>query len=293
MIAGTELTHISQEQYVGVSGVANTETFALLVDAAVEIGLLDDARHLGVGVYATGRSQQQYKSDSQYPKLYPIGSDIGEAAGNEDSGLTETMVQLSRPTQETARGWASLYRIALNRTIAFARGMQLNAFPVMPPESLPVWEVTTSHDYDIVLPLSIQIGTQVMLRHHPDAAARRLCSLAVETVVFHAPGEQGQPLDPTLVRPFIDAIYQRGGDKPGEHMRVAVSGGLSAETLPDAFGPLLGEFTDLSCDASRSLCTGIGRAACLNPDRIMDYLRAWRQLVPQSTLAQRQAEAGE
>lgn len=256
------------EQYVGVSGGADTEEQEHLFENARAVGVGEFDAFVMWGIQASDKTQIDERPTKHGEDWHPVGDDIENAGMVDKTGLTRPFIHIYGGEDDIDRQKETI-KAVLTRTDEFRDGIQLNRLDWQ----LPVYDGFMREVRELAgdnCAIVLQCHERVTDALGPAALTERLQHLAPDYVLFDASHGKGKVMNPEDVRAYIDAIYQEQLD-----VGVAVAGGLDGETLHDAVGPLFQEFPDLSCDAEGKLRAGEPGATELDMYKVVEYLKAW------------------
>lgn len=251
-------------EYIGVSGVVNQEQQAELEEMFAEFGLRK-WRQLQLGVKATHKPQWLEIENKYGREWYPVGWDILHSIQTEDTkaiGAVQIFMDTELVSDED-------YRVAfLNRVVGITALYWLTRVQF---DLLPDWcenfNLTSdlldkcdklyagrlpSQKSDPSLTRVLQCQASIMDEHSPQEIASALAAFGkkLDYVLFDASGGRGLRMEPDVLLPYIEAVY----DRPDlDHLDVAVGGGLNAEVVRAELPKILRHFPDVSWDAEGQL----------------------------------------
>lgn len=249
---------MKRPEYIGISGVVNTEQQEALTTLFKQSGLQERGRVLQLGVKATHKPQYLGIENKYGREWYPVGCEIDSALAYDDSDMVTGVAQVcfdDERVNDTHYRRDFLWRSLGNAAHSWLTGVQFDMLPWYPQANCAA--ATFEHgiyyleDTAKDLTRTLQCQGDIMIAATPEQIAQQLQTMPyIDYILFDASGGRGLRMDVEMLLPYIDRIYN---DAQFDHMQVAVGGGLNAHVVRTELPKILKHFPAVSWDAEGQL----------------------------------------
>ena len=237
--------------YIGVSGVVSREQELRLINAFEASGL-SETRVLALGIKAVHNTQFIDRENKYGRDWYPVGE---KEFTHPVNNMTDTTFGVAQIYLDPDYLDSKTYRDEFMNRIATRGRFWLEAFQF---DMLPwhqddtLFEFINSMKQRYDKKIILQCHENAMMTLGPDNLAAVLDEHAelLDYILLDTSHGKGRPLDPSYLRPFLDACYE---SLPLDRLGVGVAGGLDAKLILSELSELAAEFPDLSWDAEGKL----------------------------------------